>query len=430
MRFPIKTTVVLALGAAAAASYSPLTKYWKERHRIQYQEDELTKGRIVFEVNSTGTVQPVLSVHVGSFVSGPILELHVEFNQQVKKGELLAKIDQKLYDSTVKQNQAALNTREADVDRVKALLQQAVNDERRAVALRTNNKDFVSDTEMDQFRCNRLSLEAQLKLGVAAVKQAEATLENSKVNLEYTNILAPVDGIVIDRKIDPGQTLAAQFQTPELFIIAPDMKKEMYVMASVDEADIGLLRQAMESKQPVHFAVDAYPDDLFEGKIAQIRMNFTTTQNVVTYPVVVSAPNPDMKLMPGMTANISFQIKEKTGVLRIANAALRFFPKPEQVRPEDRPLLEGAGPRQDKDKETTEPAPGARDKAAVNRRRNHRHVWVVDGEFLRPVAIVTGINDAKYTEVVSGDLAPGAKVVTGIRTAAEANGAKVEASID
>src|SRR5262249_35270251 len=152
-------------------------------------------------------------------------------------------------------------------------------------------------------------------------------------------IRAPVDGVVIDRKIDPGQTLAAQFQTPELFIIAPDMKKEMYVMASVDEADIGLIRRAQESNQPVHFTVDAYPDDLFEGKIGQVRMNSTTTQNVVTYPVVVTAPNPDMKLMPGLTANISFQISEKKDTIRIPNAALRFYPKPEQVRPEDRLLL-------------------------------------------------------------------------------------------
>jgi HlyD family secretion protein len=430
MRFPIKTTVVLALGAAAATSYSPLKQYWKEQHRTQYQEEQATTGRIVFEVNSTGTVQPVLSIHIGSFVSGPIVELHVEFNQQVKKGDLLARIDPQLYVSTVEQNKAALATRVADVDRVKALLQQAVNDEQRALALKAKSEDFISKTEMDQFKFNRISLEAQLKLAEAAVKQAEATLENSKVNLGYTEIRAPADGIVTDRKIDPGQTLAAQFQTPELFIIAPDMKKEMYVMASVDEADIGLLRQAMEEKQPVHFAVDAYPDDLFEGKIAQIRMNFTTTQNVVTYPVVVSAPNPDMKLMPGMTANISFQIQKKDSVLRIPNAALRFFPKPDQVRPEDRPLLEGAGPRPDKEKETTEPAPGAREKTAANRRRNHRHVWVVDGEFLRAVAIVTGINDTKYTEVVSGDLSPGSKVVTGIRTAAETNGAKVEASID
>jgi HlyD family secretion protein len=418
MRLPIKSMAVLAVATAAAGAYWPVQQYWREHSRPRYQEEEVSRGRIVFEVNSTGTVQPVLSVHIGSFVSGPIVELHVEFNQQVRKGDLLAKIDPLLYVSIVQGNEAALLTRKADVDRVQALLQQAVNDERRAQALRASNKDYVSDTEMDQYRFNRLSLEAQLKLAEASVKQAEASLDNSKVNLAYTEIRSPVDGIVIDRKIDPGQTLAAQFQTPELFIVAPDMRKEMHVIASVDEADIGLIRRAQEASQAVYFTVDAYPDDLFEGKIAQVRMNSTTTQNVVTYPVVVSAPNPEMKLMPGLTANLSFQISERPNVLRVPNAALRFYPKPEQVRLDDRPLLEGLGPQadKDKDKQSTEPAPSARDKAAVNRQRNRRHVWVLEGDFLRAVEIVTGINDSKFTEVTSGDLEPGAKVVTGIRT--------------
>jgi len=317
----------------------------------------------------------------------------------------------------VQRDEAALVTHRADVERVKALLQQAINEQRRAESVRAQNQDFVSETEMDQYRFNRLSLDAQLKVAEATVKQAIASLANSKANMDYTEIRSPVDGIVIDRKIDPGQTLAAQFQTPELFIIAPDIKKEMYVMGSVDEADIGLIRQAQEGHQPVHFTVDAYPDDLFEGKIAQIRMNSTTTQNVVTYPVVVSAANPEMKLLPGMTASISFQISQRANVVRIPNAALRFFPKPEQVRPEDRPLLDGQGPPADatKDEAASEPAPSARDKVAANRRRNHRHVWVVDGEFLRAVAVVTGISDSSFTEVVSGDLAPGDQVVKGIK---------------
>jgi HlyD family secretion protein len=419
MRIPIKTIVVLTVAAGTiAASYAPAEKYWKERHRVQYQEEEVTKGRIVFEVNSTGTVQPVLSVHIGAYASGPIVELHVEFNQQVREGELLAKIDQGVYAAIVDRDKATLATREADVERVKALLQQAVNDFQRAEALRATNKDYVSDTEMDQFRFARMSLSAQLRVSEASVKEARANLKNSEANLAYTLIKAPRDGIVIDRKIDPGQTVASQFQTPELFIIAPDMKKEMYVMASVDEADIGLLRQAQETKRPVHFTVDAYPDDLFEGKIKEIRMNSTTTQNVVTYPVVVSAPNPDMKLMPGMTANISFEISQKSEVAKIPNAALRFYPKPEQVRPEDRDLLEGLAPQadKDKDKQTTEPTPSAREKAAANRTRNRRHVWVQEGEFLKAVAVTTGINDSKYTELVSGDLPAGTKVITGIRT--------------
>jgi len=419
MRIPIKTIAAVAIAAGTiAATYRPLENYWKERNKTQFQEDEITKGRIISEVNSTGTVQPVLSVHIGSYASGPITELHVEFNQQIRKGELLAKIDQRIYIANVQRDEATLATRRADVERVKALLQQAANDLKRAESLHETNKDYVSDTEMDQFRFNRLSLQAQLKVSEASIKEALANLANSKANLEYTEIRAPVDGVVIDRKIDPGQTVASQFQTPELFIVAPDIKKEMYVMASVDEADIGLLRQAKEAARPVHFTVDAYPDDLFVGTIFQIRMNSTTTQNVVTYPVVVSSPNPDMKLLPGMTANISFEISQKDDVGKIPNSALRFYPKPEQVRLEDRAILEGLAPQtdKDKDKQDVEPPPSAREKAAANRRRNHRHVWVLDGDFLRAVEVVTGISDSKHTELVSGELPIGSKVVTGIKT--------------
>jgi HlyD family secretion protein len=419
MRFPIKTFAALAIAAGGiAASYQPVQRYWKEKHRSQFQEEEVSKGRIVFDVNSTGTVQPVLSVHIGSFASGPIEELHVEFNQQVRKGDLLAKIDQRLYLANVQRDEAVLATRQADVQRVGALLQQAQNELRRAEALRAHNKDYVSDTEMDQYRFNKLSLEAQLKVSEASVKEAKANLANSKANLGYTEIRSPVDGVVIDRKIDPGQTLAAQFQTPELFIVAPDIRKEMYIMASVDEADIGLLRLAQDSGRPARFTVDAYPDDLFTGRIFQIRMNSTTTQNVVTYPVVVSAPNPDMKLLPGMTANISFEITAKDNIARVPNAALRFYPKAEDVRPEDHALLEGmaAVAQPDKEKEEAEPTPSARDKADANRRRNHRHIWVLDGDLLRAVEVVTGISDGKFTELISGDLAIGSKVVTTIHT--------------
>jgi HlyD family secretion protein len=433
MRFPIKTTaVVVVLGGIAAASYSPAKQYLQSRYRVQYQEEEVTTGPVVFEVNSTGTVQPVLSVHIGSFVSGPIVELHVEFNDEVKKGKLLAKIDPRIYKSNLDRDAAAVARSWSDVERAEALLQQAINDENRAEELRKLNKDYVSQTEIDQFHFNCLSLKAQLNLARDAVDQAIANWEYSKQNLEYCEILSPVDGIVIDRKIDKGQTLAAQFTTPELFIVAPDIKKEMYVIASVDEADIGLIHQAEKTKQPVHFTVDAYPDDLFEGWIKEVRMNSTTTQNVVTYPVVVSAANPDMKLMPGMTANISFQVSERKSALRVPNSALRFFPKPEQVRQEDRKILEGQKPpseqEKDKNNQTVEPAPSAREKAAANRKRTHRYVWVLDGDFLKAVEVTIGINDNKYTEIVSGDLTPGTKVVTGVGTKAQTQSAvRVEA---
>jgi HlyD family secretion protein len=365
--------------------------------------------------NATGTVQPVLSVHVGSFVSGPISELFVDFNQKVTEHMLLATIDPRIYKAAVARDSAALKNREAEVDRVKAQLQQAINDEERAKKLYEDNPDFISESELDVYHFNRKSLEAQVAVAETAVEQAQANLQNSEANLGYTEIKSPVDGIVIDRKIDPGQTLAAQFQTPELFIVAKDMDKEMHIFASVDEADIGLIQEAQRRGQTVQFTVDAYPDELFEGKIHQVRMSSTTTQNVVTYPVVVSAPNRDMKLMPGMTAELSFRVDETENVLRVPNPALRFFPQPEQVRPEDRKLLDGAEAASDEETGTSEVELSAAEKAEARAKRNRRHVWVAEGDLLRAVEVVTGISDHKHTEIVSGNVSEGMKLVTGIK---------------
>jgi HlyD family secretion protein len=193
------------------------------------------------------------------------------------------------------------------------------------------------------------------------------------------------------------------------------MRKEMRVVASVDEADIGLIERALRTGQPVRFTVDSCPDDLFTGTIFQIRQNATTNQNVVTYPVVVSAPNPDLKLKPTMTASLSFQVGEAKDVLRVPNAALRFYPQREQVRPEDRPLLEVAASAEPTDDDRSDAGLSANDKSEARRRRNRRHVWVVDGEFLRAIPVVTGLNDSKHTELVSGDLKAGDKLVTGVQ---------------
>jgi HlyD family secretion protein len=315
----------------------------------------------------------------------------------------------------VARDKAALKTREAEVERARALLKQAENDEQRAYALREENADYISQSELDQVKFNRMSLEAQLKVAEAAVDQALGNLENSETNLEYTDIRSPVDGIVIDRKIDPGQTLAAQFQTPELFVVAEEMDKRMFIYASVDEADIGLIRDAEQRGQKVEFTVDAYPDDLFEGTIHQVRINPTETQNVVTYPVVVEARNPDMKLLPGMTANLSFHIEKREDIVKISNAALRFYPKREQVRPEDQKLLDGA------EKDAKEEAPtedtrqlSATDRIDANRKRSRRHVWAVDGDRLKAIEVTTGLSDNQHTELVDGPLKEGQKLVTGV----------------
>jgi HlyD family secretion protein len=409
-RFLIAIVVLAVIGAAA---YRPATKYFGQRNRTHWRTAQVTRGRIVADVKSTGKIEPVLKVSIGSFVSGPITELYVDFNQVVKKGELLAVVDPRLYQANVDQNEAMLATRVADVQRADALLQQAERDEQRAIALREENEDFISGKEMDALHFARLSLEAQLKLAEAAVDQAKGALKNAEANLEYTKILSPVDGMVIDKKIDRGQTLAAQFQTPELFIIAPDMEKKMYVFASVDEADIGLILEAQQRKLPVEFRVDAYRDEVFYGQIEQIRKNSTTTENVVTYPVVVAATNPDLKLLPGMTASLSFQIDERKDVLRVPNAALRFYPEARQVRPEDREILFGAIDGDDLDLEQTHRSADERE-AALNKAKT-RHVWVEDGQFLRAIPIVTELTDLKYSELVSGKLSEGDALVIGIK---------------
>ncbi len=199
----------------------------------------------------------------------------------------------------------------------------------------------IADTDYDLAKANYETAVANVAVCKATIEQNKAALELAEANLDYTKIKSPVDGMIIDRKVDSGQTVASQFQTPEMFKVAPEMEKRIYVFASVDEADIGLIRDAQRRQQPVMFTVDAYPNDLFQGKIHQVRLNPTTTQNVVTYTVVVEAPNADLKLLPGMTASLSFQIDKHKNVLRVPNAALRFYPKAEHVRPEDRPLLEG-----------------------------------------------------------------------------------------
>jgi HlyD family secretion protein len=375
---------------------------------------KIDRGRVEQVVNSTGTVKPVRSVLVGAFVSGPIAEIYVDFNSKVAKDQVLARIDPRLLKAAVDHDRAALLTQRADLARIEALLQQAKNNEDRAHKLRGVNKDYISDTEMDQYRYTRLSTAAQRDLAQASIGQAEANLKTSEANLGYTEIRSPVDGIVIERKVDPGQTVAAAFQTPELFVIAPDMDKHMYVYASVDEADIGLIRTAQGRRRPVHFTVDAYPQDLFPGTIYQVRNSSTTTQNVVTYPVVIEAQNPAMKLMPGMTASISFLIEARDDVLRVPAAALRFLPAKKEARAEDHHYLDGVTSQQTE----TGTRLSAGQKAALARARSHRIVWVKDGTLLRAVPVTLGLTDNQFAELVEGNLQQGQEVVTGTEDAA------------
>jgi HlyD family secretion protein len=390
---------------------------WGRGKASPYRELSVTRGEVTWVVNSTGTVQPVLSVQVGSFVSGPIAKTEVDYNSRVQKGDTLAVIDPRLFNAKKAQDEASLAHKKAEKLRVTALLEQAKNNERRALELRKTKASYIAEAEIDKVTADRKALEAQFDLAEAAIEEAKAALSTSITNLEYTTIKSPVDGVIVDRKIDPGQTVAAQFQTPVLFVVAPEMEKRMYVYAQVDEADIGYIRDAKERQQPVTFTVDAYPDDLFTGEIYQIRLNPQTVQNVVTYTVVVEAPNRELRLIPGMTASLSFQIEKHENVQRIPNAALRFYPRMEQVHEKDRGLLEGLGPNRETQAQAEASASrrSATQKVEASRARNRRHVWVIDGELLSAVEVVTGISDNENTELVSGEVKEGTKLVTGVR---------------
>lgn len=413
MKTIVKLLIALGvLGGIGFAAYRPLMSYLAERNKTLWRTQAVEQGEIIQAVNSTGKVEPIRRVSVGATVSGPIAELLVDFNSKVTKDQVLAKIDPRLYQSAVERDRANLRTRQAEVARAEAMLQQAKNDERRSGQLNQSQDGFISQAEIDQFRFARMMREAELQVAQTNVEQSQAQLDNSQANLAYTEILAPCDGIIIDKKIDVGQTLAAQFQTPEMFVVAPEMDQRMYIYASVDEADIGWIRKAQETGQMVRFTVDAYPDELFDkGRIVEVRLSSKEEQNVITYPVIVETPNTDLKLLPGMTANLSFQINRKSNILKVPNPALRFYPNREKVHPDDRKILDGF---EDQKEFADSPKMVSADEKADNSKAlSYRHVWVDDGKFLRAKKVKIGISDNRYTELIEGELNPGEELVIG-----------------
>jgi HlyD family secretion protein len=279
----------------------------------------VSQGNIVDSVGATGTLEAVTTVNVGSQVSGIIDELNVDFNSIVRKGEVIMRLDPSLFETQVAQGRANLVRAQADTERLRVSLDDAVTQLERAEDLA--KRELISVIELEAAQVTVRSTEAQIKSSEAAIIQAEASLNQNQVNLEHTVIRAPIDGIVISRLVDVGQTVAASLQAPELFVIAADLSK-MRVIANIDESDVGRIRP----QQRVTFSVDAFPGEEFEGSVTQIRLEPVITQNVVTYATVVDAPNPDLRLKPGMTATIDLETARRDNVLRIPNAALRFRP--------------------------------------------------------------------------------------------------------
>lgn len=384
----LSATAICALGIG----YYVLQKQAAASPEQRYKTHTLAKGEVTQTVSANGTLNPVTLVSVGTQVSGTVKKLHVDFNDQVKAGQILAELDDAIYSAQVRQSDASMAS-------AQAALQLARSNETRMKSL--FKEEYVSRQELDQAVQARESAEAQARL-------ARAQNDRDRANLGYSVIRSPVSGVVVDRSIDVGQTVAASFQTPTLFKIAQDLT-QMQIYTTFAEADIGNIRV----DQPVRFNVDAFPNRSFRGKVKQIRLNPTTQQNVVTYNVVVAVENPEQVLLPGMTAYVSIVVAQKKDVLLVPNTALRFKPgdgeKPEKISDKASP---------DTAKSANGSRPGGHAGAGGEKREKRRDagngtVHVIDGDKIRPVKISTGISDARSTEVAGGELKEGDRVITG-----------------
>lgn len=353
--------IVLIVGTAVFFLFSGN----KKKEEVSFVTEQAQKANISQSVTATGTIEPVTSVTVGTQVSGIVSHLFVDYNSEVKKGQVIAELDKTNLISSLKTAQANkqsvqsnLNYQKANYERYKTLY----------------DKGLISASEYETAQLSYQQAREQLA-------QAQEEVQRAQTNLGYATITSPIDGIVLSKAVEEGQTVAASFSTPELFTIAQDLTN-MQVVADVDEADIGEVREGNR----VTFTVDAYPNDVFDGKVTQVRQEATTTNNVVTYEVVISAPNAELKLKPGLTANVTIFTSELNDVLSVPTKALRYTPGKETV--------------------------GGRNIADVNAKHK---VWTVEGNTIKAIAIETGESDGTNTQIISG-IAEGQQVITGVRS--------------
>jgi HlyD family secretion protein len=381
---------------------SGLGGYWgwstqKKEQPVTYITTTIERGAITRLVVATGTVNPVTTVQVGTYVSGPIRELFADFNSAVKKGERVAQIDPRPFLVKVKQAEANLTTAHAQVekDRADLIFKQRVLKRTRELF----ERNLIAKQEVEAAERDVEQAQAQYHLDQARVEQNSAALEEARVNLGYTDIVSPVDGVIVSRNVNVGQTVAASFQTPVLFQIAQDLTK-MQVNTNVSESDIGLVADG----QQAFFLVDAYPERKFWGTITQVRNAPQIVQNVVTYDVVVAVENADLALKPGMTASLSIVTAQREDVVKVPHAALRFRP----------PALKKEGDSsQDGTNGSRLPKQGKKEPATSEALR----VWVQSAEQkLTSVTVQTGISDETFAELIEGNLKEGDIVVTGVRT--------------
>lgn len=371
-----KYLIIIALIAVAVIAFFLIPG--SKKSAMTLNTSKVERGNISTSITATGTVEPITLVDVGTQVSGVISKIYVDYNSEVKKGEILAELDKSILNSELENAQATLMTRQAELEN-----QQKNYDRQRTLW----EKQAIS-------KVDRENAELTYQTAKLAVTSSKAAVLKARTNLGYATIYSTIDGVVISRAVEEGQTVAASFSTPTLFTIANDLTK-MRVIANVDEADIG----GVVEGQRVSFNVDAYPDDEFEGKVVQVRLEATTTSNVVTYEVVIDAPNPELKLKPGLTANVNIYTMEEKNILSIPSKALRFSPDP-QLMKDIKDLTIGQPVQPD-----------------LNN-KSKKVVWIKEGNNLSARSITTGVTDGINISVIEG-LKEGDEVATGISQNAE-----------
>ncbi len=349
-----------------ASTYMLLSRE-QEQILPEYSLGRIKTGDITTEVLTTGTLSPLIMVQVGSQVSGTIQLLNADFNKHVKKGDVIAQIEPSLFRATVAQREANLQSAKAASDKAQVSLRDAKRQLDRNKRLRKQN--MISESEMDDSLFNFEQAEVELKVQQAKVAEAQATLQLAQVNLAHATIYAPIDGIVISRDVDVGQTVAASLQAPTLFTIAQDLTK-MQIEAYVDEAYIGMIRE----NQPADFSVYAYPQRQFTGKLTQIRLNPDAEEDVVKYNCIIQVDNQDLSLKPGMTATVTIKTNESQNILKVPNSALRYIP--------EMPLNQLSE---------------LRNELALG--QDQGIIWILSNDGPKPVKVNTGLSTEKETEV-------------------------------
>jgi len=445
----LKRYWLIATGTAIAVAVFAAFEF-KGQDKPEYFTTKADRGDIREVVEATGTINAVITVQVGSQVSGTISHLYVDFNSRVKKGQIVAQIDPPLFKGAVLQARADVGNAQANIvsakanlERAKATEVQTKADYERAVGLA--KESVMSQQQLDLAKANHDSAvaaasaaDAQVTQAVAQAQLKQAALTVAQTNLDYTTIRAPIDGTVIARNVDVGQTVAASLQAPTLFTIAQDLTK-MQVYASTDESDVGMIK----NRQVVTFKVDAFPRDTFTGRVSQVRMNATTVQNVVTYNTVIDFDNPELKLFPGMTAYITIPVASTSNALRVPNGALRYKPdlKAEEIRAlyqkyglDDNSTTSiasdssgsGVAGKRDRAHAAAPQSNGSDTEQGKTPRLDVAVLWKLHSDqTLEPVKIRTGITDHTVTEVaevLKGELKQGEELVTGSMTASKTSG--------